>query len=556
MKSAITTRPKNVWILGPSIDLVLFIATPILILPAFFMARSQFSLTQISLFVASFGALGHHLPGMIRAYGDRLLFRRFKYRFVVAPLLFGTTCIVFAIWELDGVVLVAYLWGVWHALMQTYGFIRIYDAKSGPGSRVTPPLDRAMCVAWFGVAVLQSPTRMFKIFSDYYTAGGPVVPATAIEAVVKAWTVGTAIVTLIFIGHLLARWLGKQGPNPIKLLLMATSFSFWWYSTVVVPNMLVGIALFEIFHDVQYLAIVWMFNLNRAERNPEIGRFTTFLFRRSGALAGVYIGLVAAYGSLNLLPDVISSEAASRGLRGLLVASALLHFYYDSFIWKVRERDTRESLGLAAREGERRVSVSPAWFHGLRWAPLVGVALWFALAAGRSPGRSELEKRVLIVAAAPTSDEAHNNLAVSLLLNGRVETGVAHLQQALRLNPLNADAHSNLGLAFARRGNLAAADAEYQAALKIDPSQTQTYANLANLLVRQGNVRGAIDLYEEALRLDPEDPQARTNLAAVLLQEGRVDEAIDNLERVLRARPAFAPAVQNLRIALSSRSER
>ncbi len=51
-------------------------------------------------------------------------------------------------------------------------------------------------------------------------------------------------------------------------MLMATSIAFWWYSNVAVSNMLVGIALFEIFHDVQYLTIVWIFNLNRADRNP------------------------------------------------------------------------------------------------------------------------------------------------------------------------------------------------------------------------------------------------------------------------------------------------
>ena len=118
---------------------------------------------------------------------------------------------------------------------------------------------------------------------------------------------------------------------------MATSIAFWWYSNVVVSNMLVGIALFEIFHDVQYLTIVWIFNLNRVDRNPSVGRFTRFLFRRSWGLAGLYVGLVAAYGSLNLVPPGLSSQTLSRSLTGLLTASALLHFYYDGFIWKVRE---------------------------------------------------------------------------------------------------------------------------------------------------------------------------------------------------------------------------
>ena len=48
--------------------------------------------------------------------------------------------------ELTAMVLVAYVWGVWHGLMQTYGFLRIYDAKVGSVARTTARLDMAMCV--------------------------------------------------------------------------------------------------------------------------------------------------------------------------------------------------------------------------------------------------------------------------------------------------------------------------------------------------------------------------------------------------------------------------
>ena len=40
-------------------------------------------------------------------------------------------------------------------------------------------------------------------------------------------------------------------------------------------------------------------------------------------------------------------DTVKRILTGVVTASTLLHFYYDGFIWKVRERSTRQSLGLA-----------------------------------------------------------------------------------------------------------------------------------------------------------------------------------------------------------------
>jgi len=39
--------------------------------------------------------MGHHLPGMIRAYGDRALFQRFKYRFIFAPIFLVVVCTAF-----------------------------------------------------------------------------------------------------------------------------------------------------------------------------------------------------------------------------------------------------------------------------------------------------------------------------------------------------------------------------------------------------------------------------------------------------------------------------
>ena len=536
------------WILDAWRDLVLIVGAPFIILPALWLAQSRFRPEQIYLLVASFGAVGHHLPGMMRAYGDRFLFERFKYRFVLSPLLVGVTCLLFAIRELNAMVLVAYVWGVWHGLMQTYGFLRIYDSKVGSVSSLTARLDSAMCITWFGAAVLVSPTRMVKILTDYYRSGGAILSPAIVGALTNAWLIATGIVTLAFVGHLLYQWTRGQVQSPAKLVLMATSIAFWWYSNVAVSNMLVGIALFEIFHDVQYLTIVWMFNLNRVDRNPGVGRFTRFLFRRSWGLAGLYVGLVAAYGSLNLIPPGLSSRTLSRGLTGLLTASALLHFYYDGFIWKVREPSVRESLGLSAQRARPTPPSGPsAWAHGVKWAAFVVPVVWLGLAQARGTMLA-LERDRAIVQAVPHSAEARNNLGGALLVRGDVDEAIEHLQEALRLDPNHAEAHSNLGVALARRGRVVDAIDHYRQALRLDPNQTQAYSNLGNALLQQGQVREAIAQFERGLSIDPADPQARTNLAGALLREGRMDEAIAELERVLRVKPDFEPARRNLDI--------
>ena len=61
---------------------------------------------------------------------DRALFQRFKIRFIVAPLAILAVCVWSSFYNIQAVQLVAMAWGIWHGMMQTYGFCRIYDAKA------------------------------------------------------------------------------------------------------------------------------------------------------------------------------------------------------------------------------------------------------------------------------------------------------------------------------------------------------------------------------------------------------------------------------------------
>src|SRR5436190_19940014 len=121
---------KTLWILNTWRDMILYVGTPLLIVPMFLLAQARWSAQDIYLFVGAFGAMGHHLPGMIRAYGDRALFQRFKIRFIVAPLAILAVCVWSSSYNIQAVQLVAMAWGIWHGMMQTYGFCRIYDAKA------------------------------------------------------------------------------------------------------------------------------------------------------------------------------------------------------------------------------------------------------------------------------------------------------------------------------------------------------------------------------------------------------------------------------------------
>src|ERR1700692_1221890 len=201
---------RNVWILDSWRDLILYVGTPLLIIPLFTLAQARWSTQEIYLFVAAFGAMGHHLPGMIRAYGDRALFERFRWRFIFAPIFLAATCVMFFYWDLKGIILVVFFWGVWHGMMQTYGFCRIYDAKMGSFAALTRRLDFATCGIWFATAVLLSPQRMADTLEMYYASGGPLIPPWLLHNTQQA-ILGVAIaVGVLFLFNFSRMWAARN----------------------------------------------------------------------------------------------------------------------------------------------------------------------------------------------------------------------------------------------------------------------------------------------------------------------------------------------------------
>ncbi len=535
----------SLWILDSWRDLILYVGTPLLLLPVFALAQARWSPQDIYLFVAAFGAMGHHLPGMIRAYGDRALFNRFKWRFILAPLFLLAVCTAFFWWDLKGIMLVVFFWGVWHGLMQTYGFCRIYDAKMGSFAALTRRLDFASCVIWFATAVALSPLRMSDTLDIYYTCGGPFISPILLHEFQQVMLWGAIAVSILFLLHFGRMWhLGKR-PNPVKAALLVTTIAFWWYCNNGVTNILVGIALFEVFHDVQYLSLVWIYNRNRVEKDSSIGGFMRFVFRRSGSLIGLYVGLVFAYGSLAYFNAHLGIETVKRVLTGVVTASTLLHFYYDGFIWKVRERSTRQSLGLTG--GTADVSLGgflPGWaIHGLKWVAVFVLplsALWFWQV--HRPV-AEIQRRAWVVADVPAGARQHFDYGLALQKEGQLEQAEEQYKIALGFNPADAKSHMNLAIVLAGQSKFDAAALYMEAALRLQPNNGEFHLDYANLLQRLGRRDEARPHYEVAARLKPDFPG------------GKDDDAIDELRQVVRLKPDYLDAQLRLADALFAKGD-
>ncbi len=524
-------RPASRWILGPWRDLLLFVATPLVVLPLGLLTARQSSGEQILFWVVAFGALGHHLPGLLRAYGDRELFRRFRLRFVVVPLVLLPVCGLFFVDQLVGMKLIVLAWGIWHFLMQTYGFARIYDAKSGGGGWGVRWLDWGMCVGWFGAAVLHSPRRVGELLGMAYQAGLPTDWSLPIESVRVAWTGLTVMVTVAALGQLAWRGLRGQPVSGGKLLLLVMSFTFFWYCNVTLTNLVLGIAMFEVFHDIQYLAIVWSFNRRRVDSGAGVGALTRFLFRNSGSLVGLwiglYVGLVLAYGSLSVVVDRVSSEQWRNLLYGIIATSNLLHFYYDGFIWKIREAPTRRSLGVedgsAEVAGSTRANGAIAWRHWLALGGLAGLAVLLFVTEGRRVRRGtvgDLEMARAVVAHVPGSVAARNELARTLINANLFAEAMAQADTAIRLEPEVYKSYVYRGVAGIESGRHAQGLSDLLTAERRHSRDAYLQYHLAMAKLELGRTDEAVAHLQASRTIRPGNPDVHYNLGVLRLQQG------------------------------------
>ena len=549
MSSVTTGAPSGApspWILDGKRDLLLFIGSPVIILPLLLLALVKWAPAEVYLLVSAFGALGHHLPGMMRAYGDRALFERFKLRFIVAPIFLVAICLYFAFTQPMTTTIVAYSWAVYHGAMQSHGFLRIYDSKRKSVHPLTARLDQLMLFSWFAVGIFLSPTRVPYLLEGFYLAGAPIIPTSVIDALRIAVVVVAAGVTVAFTANAIVRTRQGNPPNPVKLLSLACTITLWWVANVAIENLLVGVVLFELFHDVQYLTIVWLFNQGRATKDPSSGTFTRFVFGQGMSRVPLYLGLIAAYGSLVLLRERLPSGSTQQILAAVLTASAFLHFYYDGFIWKLRDKQTSAALGLEGARADK--AVAPAWAtHAGKWSLFVVPLALLAWGHHRTP-RTHEEVVLAIAESAPGAAQVQWNLGQSLHQRGDLDGAVKAYRRVLEREKFDRqlvrDASANLAMALTAQAEalLVAGRASEAAPLlseagRRDPSLAKRVADSAAGAYQRGDLVRAARQLEMAIALDASFSRAHQWLAQVEAARGHADAARAHAGRALQLAP-------------------
>lgn len=366
------------WILSPQRDVCFILLAPVFVLAAL-VWLSQLTTVLVVFAIVGVYNIAHHLPTLLRIYGDRDLFRRYRWRFLLSPLLPFFAFVAVAGWllhneePLDNVLfllMILTLWAPWHLMMQHYGFLRIYDRHNRAPHRLQTSMELGFCVSWFVYLLLAMRDWLPDLVYRLYTLHGVSALdwfAGVTQGRLEQLTLSLAIgMSLVYVGYVI--WCGRRGyfVSYAKLMLNAITFGILYLSMVpnrwmgsLQPgwNYALGYLVLNATHNTQYLAIVWRFNRGLALGNPARvpGAWFRFAFARGGLIVlAVYLLACLVYGFvlgrswldwLTISPATL--ESALVVLYGLAFTSELLHYYFDGFIWKVRHQENDAYLSDA-----------------------------------------------------------------------------------------------------------------------------------------------------------------------------------------------------------------
>jgi tetratricopeptide (TPR) repeat protein len=181
----------------------------------------------------------------------------------------------------------------------------------------------------------------------------------------------------------------------------------------------------------------------------------------------------------------------------------------------------------------------------------VVLALWVAVRARVGVFADPREVNREALAHTDRNYVAHNNLAILLGREGRLDEAERHLEAALAIVPAYPQAHDNLGILLMKRGRVGEAIPHFEAALarSQDP---EIRNNLGNALLASGRLDDALQRLDQAIRLRPDYALAHFNRAMALGRLGRAEEALRAFDQSIRYRPDLADAWANRGLLLAT----
>ncbi len=330
------------WMIAPGVDLLLFLGVTLLTIIPWFVADVLHYPGWYVILGVGIANGPHLISTWTRVYlvpGER-----FKY-----PLRY---------WAIPGVALafaiaadaqggiwlrlirsMIFYWATWHFVAQSWGVLRIYQRKHGAADRPEARLERALIfLPAFWCALHRLFTGPWTLFGVEVIHAAP--PALLVNGLGALILAVAAVYVVVF-------WQASRGRAAhewIRPAYLVLNFFGFAMPFLVIRDGDAAFAAAALWHAVQYIAIVWLFNARRYARgiDPQ-ARLVSWVSQRGRALA--YMGLIAACAGVVYMLAFGASFFVHRSGQDIALTFwtgfTLGHYYLDGTIWKSRKYDLR-----------------------------------------------------------------------------------------------------------------------------------------------------------------------------------------------------------------------
>jgi hypothetical protein len=308
----------------------------------------------------------HHFATWLRTYGLAEDWQRWKARLIAGPIVILGMSLLGLKFAPGTTLLLATLWDHQHSAMQQHGLARIYDFKARTGAPSSGRMDLLLNILLFVNLLLTAPLFANLWIRALYAVHVPFSAAGLRLFQQFSWA-ATGVFVCVYIGH--AAWSLRSGYalNPIKFLFIGASYFLWYFTAWHTDSFLVFGISHRIMHGVQYIVVVHGYI--RRKTSDAASKLSKLMSPRGiplflmacAAYALLYqlvlmqpledfgfgvVNFMAVYGAIPELGLAAISHDIGYDLfaASILQAVPMTHYYFDSFIWKVRDRSIQQGL--------------------------------------------------------------------------------------------------------------------------------------------------------------------------------------------------------------------
>jgi hypothetical protein len=341
-----TAPPRCNWIYGARADLFVALCwVPLFLAAHSLTGRHGDDHLLNTLFNGAFVLSLLHQPlTLALVYGDKSQFALRRKLFTWSPLVAVALIAVAVLLNLWIIVPVAAIWNTVHTLQQRYGLSRIYGRKAGFGSA---RLDRGLLFSWMVAAlvIVGSTPKVLDQLSRVMLDSTNANAITDLAGVrpYALWLLAPALAaTLVFTALVVrqerahleqanrAKWI-YQGSS---LLLIA---SIAW-------DPLAGFIAYVAAHAIEYFVVVYRTMQSRYGKTHDR---SSILGRMVHTTWGRVVFLAAFLAVIYEVDQGLGTSLPNHAYLITVYSLGILHFWYDSFIWKLRKPVVSKAFGLS-----------------------------------------------------------------------------------------------------------------------------------------------------------------------------------------------------------------